>query len=57
MYDKSNMNTYTTICRREKGICCRAQEKTGALVSAWRGGMGREMGGRFKGEGIMYTYG
>ena len=33
-----------------------AQEtETGTLVSAWRGRMGREMGGSFKKEGI-YVY-
>ena len=26
-------------------------------VSTYRSGMGREMGGRFKREGYMYTYG
>ena len=38
------------------GICCMAQEtQTGSLHQPRRGGMRREMGGRFKGEGI-YVY-
>ena len=35
------------------GICCMAQEtQTGALYQPRAGGMEREMGGRFKREGI-----
>ena len=38
------------------GICCMAQEtQTGALYQPRGGGMGREMGGRFKRKGI-YVY-
>ena len=41
------------------GICCMAQEtQTGAQPRGvgWEGD-GREMGGKFKREGIMHTYG
>ena len=48
------METYTTICKigsqREFAAWLRKLKR--ALVSAWWGGMGREMGGRFKREGI-----
>ena len=38
------------------GICCMAQEtQTGALYQRRGGGMGREVGWRFKREGI-YVY-
>ena len=43
------------------GICCMAQEtQKGALYQpgrAWGGGMRREMKGKFKWRGYMYTYG
>ena len=35
MYAKSNMETYITICKIDKGICCMAQEtQTGALYQS-----------------------
>ena len=38
------------------GICCMAQEtQIGALYQPGGGGVGREMGGKFKSEGI-YAY-
>ena len=56
MYRKSNMETYITICKIATGICCMAQEtQTGALDQPRGGGVGKEMGGRFKREGI-YVY-
>ena len=61
MYGKSNMETYITTCKIDSqwGTCCMAQEtQTGALFQSrgvgW-GGMGWDMGGRFKREGI-YVY-
>ena len=54
MYEKSKMDTYTTICKigsqREFAVWLRKLKW--ALVSAWRGGMGRETGGGFKREGV-----
>ena len=55
MYGKSNMGTYITICRihsqwefayrkLKKGLCISPED-----------GMGRDMGGKFKREGI-YVY-
>ena len=57
MYGKSNMETYITVCKIDSqwefvygsGISNRGS------VSTWRGGMGRDMGGRFKREGT-YVY-
>ena len=37
------------------GICCIAQETNRGSVAKKRGGMGKEMGGSFKREGI-YVY-
>ena len=37
------------------GICCMAQETQTGSVSTQKGGMGKEMGGRFKRKGI-YVY-
>ena len=52
MYGKSNMEPYITICKidsqREFAIWLR---KLRGSLSTYRGGMGREMGGRFKREG------
>ena len=57
MYGKSNMETYITICKIDSqwefAVWLR-KLKQGA-VSTQRGGMEREMGGRFKREGI-YVY-
>ena len=58
MYGKSNMETYISMCKidSQRGICCMAQEtQTGALYQPRGVGMGREMGGSFKREGI-YVY-
>ena len=48
------METYITICKigsqREFAVWLRKLKW--ALVSAWRGGMGRETGGGFKREGV-----
>ena len=57
MYGKSNVETYITICKidsqQEFAVWLRKLKQ--GSVSPWRGGMGREMGGRFKREGI-YVY-
>jgi len=51
------METYITICKidsqQEFAVWLRNSNR--GSVSTWRGGMGREMGGRFKREGI-YVY-
>ena len=51
------METYTTMCKvdsqREFAVWLGEPEQE--LWSAWRGGIGREVGGRFKREGIC-TY-
>ena len=48
MYGKSNMETYITICKI-------GSQREFAVWLRNRGWMGREMGGRFKREGI-YVY-
>ena len=57
MYGKSNMETYITICKidsqQEFAVWLRKLKQ--GLCITYRGGMGREMGGRFKREGI-YIY-
>ena len=54
MYGKSNMETYITICKidsqREFAVWLRKLKQ--GSVSTQRGGMGKEMGGKFKMEGI-----
>ena len=56
MYGKSNMESYTTICKidsqQEFGVWLR---KLRGSVSTERGGVGRKMEGSFKREGI-YVY-
>ena len=53
MYGKSNTETYITICKidsqQEFAIWLRNSNR--GSVSTSRGGMGREMGGKFKREG------
>ena len=57
MYGESNMETYIAMCKidgqREFAIWLRNSNMGSA--STWRGGMRREMGGRFQKEGI-YVY-
>ena len=56
MYEKSNMETYLTIYKIVNGNLLYGSENSNrGSVSTWRGGMGREMGGSFKREGI-YVY-
>ena len=57
MYGKSDMETYITMCeidsQWEFALCLR-KLKQGLCINL-ESGMGREMGGRFKREGI-YVY-
>ena len=56
MYGKSNMETYITICKIDSCILLNGSGNSNrGSVSTQRGGMGREMGGRFKRKGI-YVY-
>ena len=55
MYGKSNMETYITICKIDsngKFLYGLGNSNRGS-ISIQRGGMGREMGGRFKKGGYM----
>ena len=53
MYGKSNMQTYITICKIDSQweFAVRLRKLKQGLCINLRGGMGREMGGRFKREG------
>ena len=57
MYGKSNMETYITVCKidSQPEFAVWLRKLNTGSVSTWRGGVGREMGGRFKREG-MYVY-
>ena len=56
MYGKSNMETYITICKiANRNLLYGSGNSSRGSVLTCRGGMGREMGGRFKKEGI-YVY-
>ena len=57
MYGKSNMETYMTICKIDSQweFAVWLRKLNRGSVSIQRGGMGREMGGRFKRKGI-YVY-
>ena len=57
MYGKSNMETYITICKiiANRNLLYGSRNSNRGSVSIKRGGMGREMGGRFKRERI-YVY-
>ena len=57
MYGKSNKETYIAIRKIDSHweIAVWLKNSNRGSVSNWRGGMGREMGGRFKREGI-YVY-
>ena len=57
MYGKSNMETYITICKidsQQEFVVWLRKLKQGLCINL-EGGMGWEMGGRFKREGI-YLY-
>ena len=57
MYGKSNMETYITVCKIDSlgNLLYGSGNSNRGSVSTWRGGMGREMGGRFKRKGV-YVY-
>ena len=57
MYGKSNMKIYITICKidSQREFSIGSGNLNRISVSTKRGGMGREMGGRFKREGL-YVY-
>ena len=57
MYEKSNMEIYFTICKIDSQwefVVWLRKLKQGSVSTEW-GGMGREMGGSSKREGI-YVY-
>ena len=57
MYGKSNMETYTTICKidSQQGLLCGSGNSNRGSVSIQWGGMGTEVAGRFKREEV-YVY-
>ena len=59
MYGKSNMETFITMCKIDSQwkfpeLYGSGNSNRGS-VSTQRGGMGREMGGKFKREGIYVS--
>ena len=54
VYGESNMETYITICKIDSQweFAVWLRNSNRGSVSTWRGRMGREMGCRFKREGI-----
>ena len=60
MYGKGNMETYITLCKIDSqwGLLYGSGNSNRGSESTQRSGMGREMGGMFKRNGIyMYIYG
>ena len=59
MYGKSNMETYVTICKIDANgnLLYGSGKSNRGSVSIWSSGMGQEMGGTFKREGICIPYG
>ena len=57
MYVVSNMEIYITVCKIDSlgNLLYGSGNSNRGSVSTWRGGMGREMGGRFKRKGV-YVY-
>ena len=57
MYGKSNMETYITMCKIDSQweFAAWLRELKQGLCDRLKGGVGREVGGRFKREG-MYVY-
>ena len=57
MFGESNMDTYITICKIDSQweFAVGSGNSNWGSVSTWRGGMGKEMEGRFKKERI-YVY-
>ena len=52
MYGKSNMETYITICKTKGNLLYGSGNSNRDSVSTYRGGVVKEMGGRFKREGV-----
>ena len=53
MYGETHLETYITICKIVNGnLLLGSGNSNRGSLSTYRGGMGREMGGRFKREGI-----
>ena len=59
MYGESNMETYITICKIDSqgNLLYLSGNSNRGSVSIQRGRKGREMGGKFKREESMYSYG
>ena len=56
MCGNSNMETYITICKIVNGnLLYSSGNSNRGSESIKRGGMGREMGGRFKREGLIHA--
>ena len=57
-FGESNMETYITICKidSQQEFSVGLRELKQGLWKNLEGGLGRELGGRFKREGHMYTY-
>ena len=57
MYAESNMETYITTCKidRQWEFPIWLRNSNRGSISTARGGMGREMGGKFKRE-VIYVY-
>ena len=57
MHGKSKMETYITICKidSQRNLLYGLGNSNGGCVSIYRDGLGKELGGRFKKEGI-YVY-
>ena len=56
MYGKSNIETYIAACKIDSKQIWSGKLKQGLCINL-EGWVGREMGGRFKREVYMYTYG
>ena len=58
-YGESDMETYITVCKIDSNVNLLyvSGNSNRGSVSAWRGGMGREMAGGSRGRGYMCTYG
>ena len=57
MYEKSNMETYITVCKTDSQgefAVCLGKLKQGLCINR-EGGMGREMGGRLRREGTCVS--
>ena len=59
MYGESNMESYITICKidSQQEFAHDSGNSSRGSVTPYKGGMGREIGGRLKRRGHIYTYG